>query len=57
MRKQEYVAYDSEGHVLQLVPADPTVVILEREKTDTSAGELAEVIRTFFSDWPRSRVD
>ena len=49
VRNQEYVAYDSEGYLLRLVPTDPTVVVVDGEESEPRAEQLAEIIRDFFS--------
>ena len=48
VRNGEYVVYDSSGSVLQVVPADPHVLILESPSDASDASGLLNVLRSFW---------
>lgn len=47
VRHDEYVAYDSEGFVLKLVPTEPVVTIAGRGSATARKAELAGSLRSF----------
>jgi hypothetical protein len=50
VRNDEYIAYDSEGRLLRLIPHDHTVRVELAEEESTHANELKDALVNFFAE-------